>query len=129
MNSAAPDSTTAALAAAVPLEKKEETVGQTQGDVKNEKTEEGEKSDMPGVFPETPAAELNGEQTFSVNPLPATAGAVNPIQLAPGEKIPEEVTAQTTTSNVKLDPESYEKSDTLPGMLPTPRWRADLTVE
>ncbi|RYP10396.1 hypothetical protein DL765_008128 [Monosporascus sp. GIB2] len=92
MSSAAPDSTTAALAAGAPLEKK---------------VEEG--SDLPGAFPETPAAELG------INPMPAAPGAVNPIALAPGEKIPEEVSAESTTSNVKLDPESYEKSDTLPG--------------
>ncbi|ETS74653.1 hypothetical protein PFICI_13137 [Pestalotiopsis fici W106-1] len=101
MNSAAPDSTTAALAADVPLEKDKDI--KTDG--------------LPGVFPETPAADLNKE--FSVNPLPAAPGAVNPIQLAPGEKIPEHVAAESTTSNVKLDPESYEKADTLPGGVAT----------
>ncbi|OTB07069.1 carbohydrate-binding module family 48 protein [Hypoxylon sp. CI-4A] len=99
MNSITPESTTAALAAEVPLEKK-----------KNE--------ELPGTFPETPAAELDKAGDFSVNPLPATAGAVNPITLAPGEKIPEGLAAESTTSNVKLDPESYEKSDTLPGGAP-----------
>ncbi|RYP27235.1 hypothetical protein DL767_007768 [Monosporascus sp. MG133] len=92
MSSAAPDSTTAALAAGAPLEKKDE-----------------EGSDLPGTFPVTPAAEL------SINPMPAAPGALNPITLAPGENIPEAVSAESTTSNVKLDPESYEKSDTLPG--------------
>ncbi|GAP84504.1 putative carbohydrate-binding module family 48 protein [Rosellinia necatrix] len=118
MSSVAPDSTTAALAAAVPLEKKEETMDKAQEDEKNEKVEkveEGENSDLPGAFPETPAAEPNDDEAFGVNPLPAAAGAVNPIRLAPGEKLPEEFAAQSTTSNVKLDPESYEKSDTLPG--------------
>ncbi|KAI2463626.1 hypothetical protein F4781DRAFT_114232 [Annulohypoxylon bovei var. microspora] len=101
MSSVTPDSTTAALAAAVPLEKKTET------------------EELPGTFPETPAAaeaEKGGE--FSVNPLPATAGAVNPIKLAPGEKVPENLAAAAPTDNVKLDPESYEKSDTLPGGVP-----------
>lgn len=93
INSVTPDSTTAALAAAVPLEEKKD-------------------SELPGTFPETPAAE-GGD--FSVNPLPATDGALNPITLAPGEKIPESLAGQSTTGNVKLDPESYEKSDTLPG--------------
>ncbi|KAF3008052.1 hypothetical protein E8E14_006093 [Neopestalotiopsis sp. 37M] len=97
ISSAAPESTTAALAADVPLE--------SEKDVKTD--------GLPGVFPETPAADLNKE--FSINPLPAAPGAVNPISLAPGEKIPEQVTAESTTSNVKLDPESYEKADTLPG--------------
>lgn len=98
MSSAAPESTTAALAGAVPLEKNKSQAS----------------SDLPGAFPETPAAEL-GQQEFGVNPLPATAGAVNPITLAPGEKIPEDLTTASTTDNVRLDPESYEKSDALPG--------------
>ncbi|KAI1389726.1 carbohydrate-binding module family 48 protein [Hypoxylon trugodes] len=99
MNSVAPDSTTTALAAEAPLESKKD-------------------EELPGTFPETPAAELDKGGDFSVNPLPATAGAVNPITLAPGEKIPEGLAAENTTSNVKLDPESYEKSDTLPGGVP-----------
>ncbi|KAI0179192.1 carbohydrate-binding module family 48 protein [Hypoxylon sp. FL1284] len=97
MSSAAPDSTTAALAATVPLERKDE--------------------ELPGTFPETPAAEAD-KGDVSVNPLPAAAGAVNPITLAPGEKIPETLAGQSTTSNVKLDAESYEKSDALPGGVP-----------
>ncbi|TGJ87012.1 hypothetical protein E0Z10_g1773 [Xylaria hypoxylon] len=105
MNSAAPDSTTAALAAGVPLEKKENGV-------------EAEKSDLPGSYPETPAAELSNGNAFGVNPLPAAAGAVNPITLAPGEKVPEGLAAESTTSNVQLDPESYEKSDEIPGGFP-----------
>ncbi|KAI1207143.1 uncharacterized protein F4807DRAFT_188810 [Annulohypoxylon truncatum] len=103
MSSAAPDSTTAALAAGAPLEKK---------------TDE----ELPGTFPETPAAsdpaEADKGGDFSVNPLPATAGAVNPITLAPGEKVPENLAAAAPTDNVKLDPESYEKSDSLPGGVP-----------
>ncbi|KAI0913942.1 hypothetical protein F4823DRAFT_574994 [Ustulina deusta] len=117
MSSAAPDSTTAALAADVPLEKKE-TTDKGEEDVKDEKVVEAEKSEVPGTYPETPAAELNGDAAFGVNPLPAAAGAVNPIKLAPGEKVPEGLAAEGTTSNVKLDPESYEKSDTLPGGVP-----------
>ncbi|KAI1750790.1 hypothetical protein F4782DRAFT_532076 [Xylaria castorea] len=115
MSSAAPISTTAALAADAPLENKDGILAAAESDVKVEK---GEKSDLPGTFPETPAAELSNEGSFGVNPLPAAAGAVNPIKLAPGEKIPEDIAAQGTTSNVKLDPESYEKSDTLPGGVP-----------
>ncbi|KAI0540508.1 hypothetical protein GGR58DRAFT_522024 [Xylaria digitata] len=114
MSSAAPDSTTAALAAEVPLEKKEKATDTSEADVKNEKVAEPEKSDVPGAFPETPAAELNDGGAFSVNPLPAAAGAVNPITLAPGEKVPEGLAAESTVSNVKLDPESYEKSDEIP---------------
>ncbi|KAI1502647.1 hypothetical protein F5X99DRAFT_378740 [Biscogniauxia marginata] len=100
MSTVTPDSTTAALAAGAPLEKKEES------------------SDLPGTFPETPAADVNQGGEIGVNPLPAADGAVNPIQLAPGEKIPEGLAAENTNSHVKLDPESYEKSDTLPGGAP-----------
>jgi hypothetical protein len=65
----------------------------------------------PGAFPETPAADLNKE--FKVSPLPAAPGGVNPVKLAPGEKVPE--TGEDINSHVKLDAESYEKADTLPG--------------
>lgn len=71
-------------------------------------------SDIPGGFPVTPANDLD---TFvSVNPLPASEGGVNPIKLEPGEKIPESITTQSTDKYVKLDKESYEKSDALPGV-------------
>ncbi|KAI0473013.1 hypothetical protein GGR56DRAFT_652780 [Xylariaceae sp. FL0804] len=93
MSSAAPESTTAALAADAPLKKDED------------------KSGLPGAFPETPALETE----LSVNPMPAAEGAVNPVTLAPGEKIPEHVTAESTSNHVKLDQESYENSDALPG--------------
>ncbi|OTA84628.1 carbohydrate-binding module family 48 protein [Hypoxylon sp. CO27-5] len=99
MNTVTPESTTAALAAEVPLEKKKD-------------------EELPGAFPETPAGELDKGGDFGVNPLPAAEGAVNPIKLAPGEKIPEGLAAEGTTGNVKLDPESYEKSDTIPGGVP-----------
>lgn len=128
MSLTAPESTTAALAADVPLEKKEEEVEKVEDkpeDKVDEKTEEKpeqkteDKSDLPGAFPETPAVESkDGEGVFSVNPLPAAPGGVNPIKLAPGEKIPEGLAAESTTDQVKLDPESYEKSDTLPGTSP-----------
>ncbi|KAI0201897.1 hypothetical protein F4808DRAFT_86950 [Astrocystis sublimbata] len=111
MSSAAPLSSTAGLAADAFIQK--ETT--PDSDVKGEKTEN---SNLPGSFPETPAADNNVETTFGVNPLPAAAGAVNPVQLAPGETVPEDVHAQDTTSHVKLDPESYEKSDSLPGVNP-----------
>lgn len=113
LSSAAPESTTAALATEVPLEKKDEAVTETPAtDAVVEKSEEKDvkSSDPPGTFPETPAAEIG------INPLPAAAGAVNPVTLAPGEKIPDEISAESTTANVKLDPESYEKSDALPGI-------------
>lgn len=73
-------------------------------------------SDIPGGFPETPSnenAKLE-EKTVSINPIPASAGTGNPIKLAPGEKIPDSVTAQDVNEHVKLDKASYEKSDALP---------------
>lgn len=95
MSSAAPESTTAELAKDVPLE--------------NTKPE-----GLPGTFPETPANEL--DKTIGINPLPAADGAVNPIKLAPGEPIPPSLAGNNINSHVKLDAESYEKSDTLPGV-------------
>lgn len=74
----------------------------------------GTPSDAPGAFPVTPANEL--DMPIGINPLPATDGAVNPITLGPGEKIPETITAQSTNEHVKLDKESYEKSDALAGV-------------
>lgn len=61
-------------------------------------------SDVPGTFPDTPAVE---ENAFSVNPLPATEGAGNPIKLAPGEEVPHPstFTSETVTSGVRDDPE------------------------
>jgi hypothetical protein len=91
MSGVTPTSTTAQLAKDVPLEKA--PVEQTGS------------SDLPGSFPETPAAVEKGD--FSVNPLPAADGAVNPIKLAPGEKIPDSntFTNNTITSKVHDDPE------------------------
>jgi len=56
------------------------------------------------------------EQSFGVAPLPATAGPGNPISLAPGETVPQssDYTTSSVDSNVKLDRESYEKSDAYP---------------
>lgn len=91
MSGAAPTSTTSALAKDVPLEKAP--------------LEHTGSSDLPGAFPETPAAVEKGD--FSVNPLPAADGAVNPIKLAPGEKVPHpsNFTTNTLTSGVHDDPE------------------------
>jgi hypothetical protein len=90
MSSAAPTSTTSELAKDVPLENTAAS------------------SDLPGAFPETPAPETPGEpKELSVNPIPATEGAGNPIDLAPGEKVPEPstITSNTIQSTVKDDPE------------------------
>ncbi|KAK7931607.1 hypothetical protein PG985_002319 [Apiospora marii] len=95
MSSAAPESTTAALAGNAPLENKKE----------------GSTESIPGTFPETPAVD-SGNQEFKVNPMPAVPGAVNPVQLAPGEKIPDHLASgSTATNNVDLDPKSYMTPD------------------
>jgi hypothetical protein len=80
LSSAAPLATTAALASAVP--------------------KESEKSVVPGAFPETPATE---PAAFSVNPIPATAGAGNPIHLQPGEKVPDPSTLTKNTISSTID--------------------------
>ena len=58
----------------------------------------------PGAFPETPA---NEDQTFSVNPIPASEGMSNPIQLTPGEPVPS--SSGNITSGVHDDPELKSK--------------------
>ncbi|XMA12988.1 hypothetical protein WAI453_005779 [Rhynchosporium graminicola] len=88
-----PTSTTAALAKNVPLENEKAPLQNTGS------------ADLPGAFPETPAAVEKGD--FSVSPLPAADGAVNPIKLAPGEPVPppSTFTNNTITSGVHDDPE------------------------
>jgi len=67
----------------------------------------------PGGFPETPASDL--DKPVGINPMPAADNALNPITLAPGERIPDSVVTEDVDKNVKLDKESYEKADELPG--------------
>lgn len=93
LSSAAPQSTTAALAAAVPKE--------------SDKSKEDDS--IPGAFPETPAAAAETPASeypsLSVNPIPATDGPGNPIKLAPGEPVPDPstLTSNTIQSTVKDD--------------------------
>lgn len=78
-------------------------------------TESGEPA--PTVTASTSAkAPESSEPVFGVAPLPATAGAGNPVHLVPGEKVPvaSSITPNTLTSNLHTDKESYEKADTLP---------------
>ncbi|KAL3424356.1 hypothetical protein PVAG01_03637 [Phlyctema vagabunda] len=124
------------------------TTAQLAKDVSPEKAplEHTGSSDLPGAFPETPAAERGDfsvnpipepghtltsgvrddpelvaqdqakqadlNQTVGVSPLPAFAGGVNPVKVAPGEKLPEagSVTGNSIHNNVTLDKDSYEKS-------------------
>ncbi|ESZ97563.1 carbohydrate-Binding Module family 48 protein [Sclerotinia borealis F-4128] len=114
MSGVAPTSTTSELAKDVPLEKEKSPL------------EEHGSSDLPGAFPETPAAVERGD--FSIDPLPAADGAVNPIKLAPGEKVPNtnSFTTNSITSGVHDDPElvaTYKaKSESEPtfGISPLP---------
>ena len=99
ISTVAPGSTTLGLAGQQPIESKE-------------KEEVPTPSDLPGGFPATPATEL--DQPISINPLPAADGAINPVKLAPGEEVPKDLKTQNLNDNVRLDKESYEKSDTLP---------------
>ena len=77
-------------------------------------------SSPPGAFPETPANEE--EQTFSVNPIPASQGTGNPIQLAPGEKVPDPSTINTNTvdSTVHDDPELKSQGEQTVSVAPIP---------
>ncbi|KFY60803.1 hypothetical protein V497_03360 [Pseudogymnoascus sp. VKM F-4516 (FW-969)] len=85
MSGVTPNSTTAALAKDVPKEN-------------------GTSSALPGAFPETPATEPD---SFSVNPIPASEGAGNPVTLAPGEAVPapSTINSNTITSGVHDDEE------------------------
>ncbi|KAK7722596.1 Cruciform DNA binding protein [Diaporthe eres] len=114
MNSVNADSTTAQLAKDVPLEKDINAQPETEKTETQAENADAKPSDLPGSFPETPADELN--KSIGVNPLPAAAGGLNPIKLAPGEPIPNDFKTADVNSNVKLDAESYEKSDALPGV-------------
>jgi hypothetical protein len=72
---------------------------------------EEKSSAPPGAFPETPAPDDN--QTFSVNPIPASGGIGNPIQLAPGEKVPDPSTINdnTVSSTARTDTELKSKDE------------------
>lgn len=100
LSSAAPTSTTAALAGAVPKE--------------SDKSKSDES--VPGAFPETPAAAYETPSSeypaFSVNPIPATDGPGNPIKLAPGEPVPDPstLTSNTIQSTVKDEKPVEEQS-------------------
>ncbi|KAL8721779.1 MAG: hypothetical protein Q9181_007637 [Wetmoreana brouardii] len=92
MSGVTAQSTTAKLAGEVPKESSRGT-----------KSAESASSDLPGTFPETPANEAS---EFSVKPIPATSGFGNPVNLQPGEKVPDPstITSHTVSSTVKDDP-------------------------
>jgi hypothetical protein len=98
LSSAAPQSSTAALAGAVPKESEREA-GRT---ISHES--------IPGAFPLTPMAETPSSEpmAFHINPIPATEGAGNPIKLAAGEPVPDPstFTDNTIQSTVNKEPEA-----------------------
>ncbi|KAK6332620.1 hypothetical protein TWF730_004280 [Orbilia blumenaviensis] len=113
ISSVGPASTTAALAAEVPLEvvaKKEEPIvpEATKAVVAPEDLPTPDPKSVPGYLPDTFEKD-EVDQVVSVNPLPASETAGNPIELAPNEPVPP--TTASVTDNVKLDKESYEKAD------------------
>ena len=97
MSGVTPQSTTTNLAANVPKEasRDQERVGS---------------SDLPGSFPETPAVEPS---EFSINPIPATSGLGNPINLPAGEKVPEPstLTSNTVSSTARDDPSLAQRDE------------------
>ncbi|KAK5019929.1 Cruciform DNA binding protein [Cryomyces antarcticus] len=104
MSSAAPQSSTAALVGAQPSEKS------------------ASRSSMPGGFPVTPGTEPS---SFSVNPIPASSGAGNPIHLTPGESVPDPGTfnSNTISSTARDDPSlmsGTEESQQTFGVAPIP---------
>ncbi|GES58341.1 N-terminal Early set domain protein [Aspergillus terreus] len=115
-----PDSTTAAMAAGVPKTSSKDGVlgdaafsstapGSTTAELaKNAPLEQ--RATMPGAY------SGDAEQTFSVNPIPASSGMGNPIKLQPGEKVPDSSTfnSNTVESTARTDPSAYEQSASYP---------------
>lgn len=131
MSGVTPGSTTSALAADVPKESEKQAASCPAAATQSSAAPESKTADLakqapfenkeglPGSFPETPAKE---QESFSVNPIPASSGASNPVKLKPGEKVPDPSTthASTVQSTVRTDPAGYEQdpSGSLAG-LPT----------
>ncbi|PGG97690.1 hypothetical protein GX51_07200 [Blastomyces parvus] len=132
MSGVTPESTTAALAAGVPKESdralETETAAPTISSVAPESTTaalakdatlESKKDSTPGAFPVTPAGET---EQFSAKPIPATEGIGNPIQLQPGEPVPDPstITQNTVASTATTGQEGYEKDASAAGFAPPP---------
>ncbi|THW17542.1 hypothetical protein D6D24_03860 [Aureobasidium pullulans] len=111
ISSVHPQSTTAALAGEVPLEKERNAHSEQSVDETNFPQETPGFEDLPGQFPVTPMADL---KQFTVNPIPATDGPSNPVKLAPGEPVPHPstLTSNTIQSTVRDDPELKKATST-----------------
>lgn len=110
MSGVTPQSTTAGLAGQVPKEAKQEF------------HPESASSDIPGSFPETP---FHDAEEFTVDPIPATSGIGNPVDLAPGGQVPlpNTLTSNTIQSSVRDDPslkDSAKDSEHTFGVAPLP---------
>ncbi|KAL8800397.1 MAG: hypothetical protein Q9182_005199 [Xanthomendoza sp. 2 TL-2023] len=119
MSGVTAQSTTAQLAGQVPKESARDTPNESSKEEIG--TKEPSSSDLPGTFPETPA---NEPSKFSVNPIPASSGYGNPVDLQPGEKVPDPstLTSNTVESTVRDDPslsKSGESENTF-GVAPLP---------
>ncbi|KIW54063.1 hypothetical protein PV05_06454 [Exophiala xenobiotica] len=109
-SSAAPQSTTAAMAGQVPLEPRREATEVTPAS-DSSLNKETTKSSPPGAFPETPQHESD---SYGVNPLPPTEGAGNPVNVPAGEKVPppNQITSNSIYSSVTTSEGDYEKAGT-----------------
>ena len=110
MSGVTPLSTTAGLAGNVPKE--------AERDIRPESAS----SDVPGSIPETP---FHDASEFNVDPIPATSGIGNPVNLAPGEKVPHPstLTSNTVSSTARDDPslkKSVDKPEQTFGVAPLP---------
>ncbi|UPX20145.1 Cruciform DNA binding protein [Ascochyta rabiei] len=105
LSSAAPTSSTAALAGAVPKVK----------DMDKARSNES----IPVNLKEAPEQD-DADAKVSVAPIPATAGAGNPIHLAPGDKVPHPstLTSNTISSTARTDEDAYYKSGSQAPQLP-----------
>lgn len=110
MSGVTPQSTTAGLAGQVPKEAKQEF------------RPESASSDIPGSFPETP---FHDAEEFTADPIPATSGIGNPVDLAPGGQVPlpNTLTSNTIQSSVRDNPslkDSAKDSEHTFGVAPLP---------
>ena len=101
MSGVTPHSTTVGLAANVPKESE-------RGN--QEVRPESASSDVPGSFPETPFHDAN---EFAIDPLPATSGTGNPVNIRPGDRVPHPntLTDKTIQSTVRDDPSLKKSAD------------------
>ncbi|KAL2826993.1 hypothetical protein BDW59DRAFT_160573 [Aspergillus cavernicola] len=101
-----PNSTTAGLAGGVPTESSRTAApGSTTAGLDKDVPLE-QRANVPGGFPaESPYSE------YSVNPIPASSGIGNPIQLKPGEKVPDSSTfnSNTVQSTARTDKAAYDQ--------------------